>query len=487
VWQTAQVGRSRTPHVVIVGSGLAGLSCAEELARSGCEVTVVTASRAGRDGATQRVHALAPWILLTAPWVRGDGPARFANDLVARSGDLHRGDLPEVLAGEAHGAAIALCELLDLAPLDGGRPVLLPDDDVPRGLRCLPRRTPLLAPLLQRCVAAGVRVLERTLAARVCVDAGRATGVVVIDRDRAMAEVLSAHAVVLACGGAGAVFPRSTAPRWCRGTGLALASSAGALLHRPSLMQSLPVTATPPLYFPTTTALLRGRIQVDGVPLPRPSCLDAATRAVAEALERGASVTLDPADQTAAVLPPRVRETSVFRQSGVVPLTLAVHHMIGGVAIDAWGRTSLPGLYACGEAAGGVQGARRTMGTGLLEARVFGVRAARALAKDLRRLEITPEKPRVGALQLPLVPEALEERMNQLLAPLAFALRPELLVNARSLLASWPLGEGGGEPQRGLMADIRRSAALSIIADGLSGAGEARRATTLQGAGEEAV
>jgi succinate dehydrogenase/fumarate reductase flavoprotein subunit len=464
LWQTTRVGSSWNPRAVVVGSGLAGLGCALELAALGWQVEVLSAGRAGRDGATHRVHALAPWVLLTAPWVRGDSPERFLADLKERGRGLQRDGLAEVLAGEAHAAARELVEMLDLAPMDP-RPVTLPGDAQPRGMRCLPRdRHLLLAPLLARCAHAGVRRRERTLVVGLRVGDGRAAGVVAFDRSSEGLTEIRADVVVLACGGSGRVFPVATGPRWCRGSGLALGSAAGVLLHRPDLTQALPVTATPPLhFFPTSAALLAGAIVSDGRTLPPGLNLDAVTSEIAKALRRGASVFLDPAGHGSTLLPERVRECAAFKSDGRVALTVASHHGIGGVAIDSWGRTSLPGLYACGEAAGGVQGLHRTMGTGLIEAIVFGRRAARAASHDSRRLGPAPPSGDLKTTATPAEPAAFETRLDALLGPLV-AWRPADAVEAAlGEIERWPVESGKGLDERGALAGLRRQAALVVL------------------------
>lgn len=460
---TVDVETSVAPRALVVGSGLAGLEYARTLAAEGWRVEVISPGRVGRDGATHRVHALAPWILLTAPWVRGDSPERFLTDLKVRGEGDERAGLAEVLAAEAHAAASELIETLDLVPLGEG-PSRLPGDEFPRGLRCLPLAGRLLlAPLLKRCEAGGVRLSGRSLAVGVVSDGQRVSGALVLDRTTHEARRIEADAVVLACGGLGAVFPVATVPRWIRGSGLALASAAGALLHRPGLTQALPVTATPPLYFPTSAALLSGTIWIDGRPLPSVSDLEAFTWVMAEALRRGAHVSLEPSGEDAGLLPPRLRRSAAFRADGRVPLTLALHHGIGGVAIDAWGRTSLAGLYACGEAAGGVQGRRRTMGTGLLEAFVFARRAARATSRDIRRAGTAPAGD-IAMPPLPADPSALEARLDVLLGPLA-VLRPDgEVASALREIREWPGLPAGSLDERGALAGIRRLAALAVLA-----------------------
>ena len=459
VWQTTDVRTTWTPRALVVGSGLAGLECALELAGARWRVEVLSPGRVGCDGATHRVHALAPWVLLTAPWVRGDSPERFLAALKCRGEGLERGGLTEVLAAEAHAAARELVEKLELVPL--GEPATLPGDEIARGMRCLPPAGRLLlAPLLERCEAAGVRLCGRSLVVGLLTDGVRVTGTLVIDRTRREARQVHADAVVLACGGVGAIFPVTTTPRWIRGSGLALASAAGVLLHHPELTQALPVTATPPLYFPTSAALLSSRIRISDRALAPGSDFGTVTREIGEALRRGATVVLEAPEEGPGMLPPRVRESAAFRAEGRVPLTLALHHGIGGVAIDAWGRTSLPGLYACGEAAGGVQGRRRTMGTGLLEATIFAKRAARAACHDIARAGPAPSRGEARVPPIPLDPAVLEKRLDALMGPLVALRPPGAVASALREIVDWPLQAEQGIEEGGALAAIRRLAAL---------------------------
>ena len=455
------------PTAIIVGSGLAGLTCALELAGAGWRTIVVTAGRAGRDGATHRVHALTPWILLTAPWVKGDSPQRLLVDLERRGEGMRRPGLAEAFAENAHAAARELIELLDLAPV-ADEPAKLPGDELPRGMRCLPRnRHLLLAPLLRRCAALEVEVLERTLLSGLCLDGERVAGVTLCPRGGGAPRRLLADAVVLACGGSGAVFPVTTTPRWCRGSGLAAAAWAGALLHHPGLTQALPVTATPPLYFPTSAALVAGRVRVAGDLLPAERDLEVTTLAVARAQREGAGAFLE-VEETgpeSSALPRLLRSRPSLATGGRVALTVAQHHGIGGVAIDAWGRTSVAGLYACGEAAGGVQGRRRTMGTGLLEAAIFARRAARAASGDRRKGREEACELREASAPLPLEPERLERRLDELLGPLVVERPPDAVAAAVRELEAWPVRDPAvrAADERAVLAAIRQQAALLIL------------------------
>jgi succinate dehydrogenase/fumarate reductase flavoprotein subunit len=471
MWQNSPVRDGGRGHVVVVGSGLAGLSAAIAAADTGMSVTVLTPGRAGRDGSSHRVHALAPWVLLSAPWVAGDGPARYLADLKRRGEGLQRDALAEVFAEASHEAAVDICETLHLAPLDRA-PVVPPGETVARGLRCVPSRpVPLLTPLVDVCERAGVAMRARSLVVGLVLADGRVCGVVLWDREAGVLVREPADAVVLACGGVGAVFPRTTSPRWCRGSAVAIAGAAGALLHHPHLTQALPVTATPPLYFPTTAALLGSRIMLGDTAMSVEPTLDAATLAIAAELRLGGLVTLDPVDGDGrALLPPRVLESPTFRREGRVPLALAVHHGIGGVAIDTWGRTSLAGLYACGEAAGGVQGRRRLMGTGLLEARIFGLRAGRTAGSDvgkwLRRgiHEEAGRHPARAALpQLPADGAGLELLLDQMLDRLV-CVRPEAEVaSAAAAIEAWPVQGAVTGDEAAWLAALRRAAALAIL------------------------
>jgi L-aspartate oxidase len=460
--QTCRVSPSHAPEVVVVGSGLAGLVCARDLGRAGHSVTIVTAARAGCDGASHRVHALAPWIMLTAPRVRGDSPSAFLADLARRGGGLARPELSEVLANGARDASDETAAALGLKPV--GEPMSMPEDSWPRGLPCLPSHGgPLLAPVLADARSAGVRVREHALASGLGLAGERVSSVVVIDRTSGRVEELRSDAVVLACGGVGAVFPHTTTPRWCRGSGLALASAADVLLHRPHLTQALPVTAGISPYFPTTAVLLGGAILVDGKEIPRPRDLGAVTLAIASANRAGSKVWLELAARTDAALARSLRKLSASPRPNGVELTVAMHHAIGGVAIDSWGRTSAAGLYACGEAAGGIQGARRTMGTGLIEAWLFGRRVARAVERDLPRLGPALEPCRRAIPPRPARAKEAEATLDAVLRPLAVVRPPDEVAGALDALDALGVGSAGPADIGSVFAGLRLGAARVIL------------------------
>lgn len=486
MWQTCAVnGTGNRGSVVVAGSGLAGLSCALEAAAAGWQATVVTPGRAGRDGASHRVHLLAPWILLTAPRVKGDSPKEFAMDLYARGGGLDCFGLPKVYAAHANQASREIVDMLELEPLDPPLVMLPGDVRYQRGLRCVPRRPgALLAPLVERCREAGVRFMERTLVTGLRLDeAGGVAGAVAIGRDGCDEPVnLYADAVVLACGGAGGAYPLATAPRWCRGSGFALAASAGALLHHPHLLQALPVALRPRGYFPGSRVLLDGVVWMGTVGLSKMPSLAELTRTIAEGLESSQFVTpdqvvLEPADPNS--LPEALRRNTRAMQIGRIPIGLAVHHTVGGVAIDEWGRTSVPGLYACGEAAGGVQGRQRTMGTGLIEACIFGVRAGQAVSRDAGRLRGRQGKVTVSP-GVPLQPAGFERYLDQLLSKMAVMISRTQVEAVWQELFRWPTRRLERYDAVGAAAGLRRWAIMEVLES-------ARRAASLQdGSGEGA-
>lgn len=234
-------------------------------------------------------------------------------------------------------------------------------------------------------------------------DAGGRVRGAVIERDGRLVEVLAA-AVVLATGGAGGLFARTTTPVALLGEGMALAWRAGAEILDPEFVQfhptaiDIPDAGLDPM--PLATEALRGEgarlIDREGRFLlgeaadadlkPR----DVVARAVHAALAEGCGAFLDARTAIGAAFPHEF--PAVFAAcmgAGLdprvtpIPVAPGAHYHMGGIAAGLDGRTTLPGLYAVGEcAATGVHGANRLASNSLLEAAAFGRRTGRAAGRE---------------------------------------------------------------------------------------------------------
>ena len=239
-----------------------------------------------------------------------------------------------------------------------------------------------------------------------CRVAGVSAGVIAAD-GRLSAGVIDAPAVVIAAGGLGQAFATTSNPAGATGDGIAIAARAGAALRDLEFVQFHPTVLWLPGasgQCPLITEALRGAGAVlrdlDGTPLmaahdPRGDLAprDVVAARMAEVITAGGAghVWLDATGLDPDVLEkgfPTVtaacRKHSIDPVTEYIPVAPGAHYSCGGILADLDGRTTLPGLYAVGEAAStGVQGANRLASNSVTEAVIAGRRAGRDLAAVL--------------------------------------------------------------------------------------------------------
>ncbi|MGD0172953.1 MAG: L-aspartate oxidase [Anaerolineales bacterium] len=235
-------------------------------------------------------------------------------------------------------------------------------------------------------------------------------GAYVFDQADATVHRFLAGATILATGGLGRIYRYTTNPEGARGDGLAMAYRAGARVINAEFIQFHPtVLAAPETEGFLISEAVRGEggrlLTPDGIAFMAkysPEWKDLAPRdIVARAIHREMvehdypHVLLDisflPADLIRTRFPniyARCLEAGIDITHQPIPVVPAEHYSCGGVWTDAWGRTTIPGLYAVGEVAcTGVHGANRLASTSLLEGLVWGERAA----QDIEEMGALPE------------------------------------------------------------------------------------------------
>jgi L-aspartate oxidase len=246
-----------------------------------------------------------------------------------------------------------------------------------------------------------VRFLEDCFAVDLVTRRGACWGAIVLHPKRGLAWV-RARRTILATGGVGRIYRETTNPSMATGDGIAMAYRAGAELMDMEFMQFHPTT----LYLAGASrtlisealrgagAVLRDRngraFMKDFHPMADLAPRDVVSRCILRHMmaTRDTQVYLDA--RKVRNLPRRFpclmrlcRQFGLDPLRGLIPVRPAAHYTIGGVRADAWGRTSVRNLFACGEcAAAAFHGANRLASNSLLECLVFGKRAGAAAAQE---------------------------------------------------------------------------------------------------------
>ncbi|TFV94083.1 L-aspartate oxidase [Leifsonia flava] len=385
-------------HVLVIGSGLAGLFAAVRATDAGHSVTLVT-KRALAESNT----AYAQGGIAAALFPDDSADAHLLDTLSAGDG-LCDVDAARVLVDEGPARVRDLIRFGVAFDGDGS------GSGLARGLEAAHRRARVLHAggdatgfAIEHALIATVRhrtavVHEHTMLVELLTDADGVVGAIVQGPSRTRSE-LRADAVILATGGAGQLYRHTTNPAVATGDGAAAAWRAGARMADLEFLQFHPTALAVP-GTPLVSEAVRGegavllnahgeRFMLDVHPLAELAPRDVVARAIAVemAAQGGEPVLLDATALGRDALETRFPTiTAACRSAGYdwavqpVPVSPAAHYLMGGVATDTWGRTSLAGLYAIGEVAcTGVHGANRLASNSLLEAAVFADRAVRDL------------------------------------------------------------------------------------------------------------
>jgi len=381
--------------IVIVGGGLAGLFCALRLAP--LPVTVLTAAPIGEGASSAWAQGG-----IAAAMAPGDSiESHLADTIAAGAGTVDEG-IARLMISDA---ADRVHDLLDYGvPFDRDLEghLLMSREAAHSERRIVHVKGDLAGAAIMTALVAAVRrtpsirVVEGFIGESLIMDGSSVAGIQVRPRVGGDAETVHAGVVVLAVGGIGHLYEVTTNPAEAGGAGIGMGARAGAVVADPEFVQfhpsALAVGRDPA---PLLTEALRGEgatlVNSDGErflrdvhPLAELAPRDIVARAVHAEIAAGRGVFLDCrtaigeaiADEFPTVYK-HCRAVGIDPAHELIPTAPAEHYHMGGLLTDAKGRTSLDGLWACGETAStGAHGANRLASNSLLEAVVFAARIA---------------------------------------------------------------------------------------------------------------
>ncbi|MFH1756758.1 MAG: FAD-binding protein [Pseudomonadota bacterium] len=400
-----------TTDILIVGGGLAAMMAAWEASAYPLSILMVSKGKVGNSGATLMAGSNFAAVLPEAQ-EQGDSIAFHIEDTLLGGAGINDPNLVRILAQNAPADLLLLEKLgvrflkkkerFDIRKPPGHRnprTVFTQNSGVPMTIR---GRT-ITAPLLQILLQKKIPFLEGVNILRLTTQEGRLTGAIALDRKSGEMITIECQAAIIASGGAGHLYEINTNPGDLTGNSYSLALESGCTLRDMEFVQFYPClhlgSPRVPIYSPILSdgAVLRNKQGDRFLAKYEPDRMESATRdvvsrAIYREIQEGrgieGGVYLDltpiPADLLHFRFPDLLK---LFQHHGIdlqkqwIRVAPAAHFFMGGVVIDEHCQTSIPGLFAAGEATGGVQGANRLSGNGLSEPLVFGRIAGREAAR----------------------------------------------------------------------------------------------------------
>ncbi|MGI8810319.1 MAG: L-aspartate oxidase [Acidimicrobiales bacterium] len=390
--------------LLVLGSGVAGLSAAVQAAASEPGVRVGVLSKADLAQATTR------WAQGGVAAVLGGDPdstdLHLADTLAAGAG-LCDVDAVRILVDEGPGRVQDLIALGAVFDLDAAGGLDLAREGGHSVARVVHAGGAATGAEIERALVEAVRttaasVMERWFAVDLLVEGGRCRGVVALDPSGRRHEVRAAH-TLLATGGAGQLYAVTTNPAEATGDGVAMALRAGVAVADLEFVQFHPTALHhPQMPRPLLSEALRGHgallRDVDGERFvdelaPR----DVVSRAMAaRMLASGVehmwldATGLESFGSRFPTIAAALASAGLDPAADWLPIAPAAHYCIGGVLTDLDGASALPALWAAGEVAcAGVHGANRLASNSLLEGMVFAARVVEAIGRGKEACEAT--------------------------------------------------------------------------------------------------
>jgi succinate dehydrogenase/fumarate reductase flavoprotein subunit len=385
--------------VVVVGMGAAGLRAAIASHDQGARTAVITM---GDNSPTQCGATTTAEYSYSAPLGIADSKdnADVFFDDISRAGlSVNNPQLGRLLAEQA---APRLLEMhswgvrFDLEPDGTLQQNWLAGHSYPRAVHFDYSTGREMARGLHRhVIAKGIQVLPYRFALDLVVENGRVSGVLVLNIAQDRLEIITGSAVVLATGGASGVWDLNSNPPGIDGDGMAMALRAGVELIDMEFEQFFPACLVAPpsvrgTNFPffSRGVLLncKGKAFLKNYGLEEGRDVrDVLAIAICKEIEAGrdtpnGGVLVDFRRTPPEILEDLTKNSKIryLHDLGFEPLedqmeiAPSAHFTMGGIRIDADAKTTIPGLYACGEVCGGCHGANRLAGNALAETQVFG-------------------------------------------------------------------------------------------------------------------
>ncbi|WP_377274174.1 L-aspartate oxidase [Peterkaempfera sp. SMS 1(5)a] len=433
-------GWTATTDVVVVGSGVAGLTAALRARALVGRVMVVTKAMLD-DGSTRWAQGG-----IAAALGEGDTPEQHLDDTLVAGAGLCDEEAVRVLVTEGPDAVRRLIATGAAFDTTADGEILLTREGGHHRRRIAHAGGDATGAEISRALVAAVRrdpgieVVEHALVLDLLTDAdGHAAGLtlhVMGEGQRDGVGAIRARAVVLATGGMGQIFSATTNPAVSTGDGVALALRAGAEVADLEFVQFHPTV----LWLgpdaegqqPLVSEAVRGEgahlVDADGVrfmvgqhELAELAPRDIVAKGIMRRMQQtgaehmyldGRHFGAEMWEQRFPTILASCRSHGIDPVTELIPVAPAAHYASGGVRTDLRGRTTVPGLYACGEVAcTGVHGANRLASNSLLEGLVFAERITADLAAQQAAGELTERTPvAAGTRVVPLpAPEARAE------------------------------------------------------------------------------